>query len=135
MTAPVEVKPCGTRAAYQRHVRRGEKPCEACREAEADYAASRHQPADPFRLYVPPHLDDNGWMDDAACAGFGPDMFFGGRGDNHDISEAKAVCADCPVREACLEYALVNEIHHGVWGGTSERQRRRLRRARKQVAA
>ena len=44
---------------------------------------------------------------------------------------AKRICADCPVKEPCLEYALEQRIDHGVWGGTSERQRRRILKKRK----
>jgi WhiB family redox-sensing transcriptional regulator len=44
---------------------------------------------------------------------------------------ARRICADCPVKDLCLEYALVNRIDHGVWGGCSERERRRLLRQRR----
>jgi WhiB family redox-sensing transcriptional regulator len=47
------------------------------------------------------------------------------------VQEAQRICADCPVSEACLEYALVNRIDHGVWGGRSERERRRILRRRR----
>ena len=46
------------------------------------------------------------------------------------VARAKAVCAGCPVREACLEFALANDERWGVWGGTSERQRRAMRAVR-----
>jgi hypothetical protein len=66
------------------------------------------------------------WMADAKCAGVDPELFFPGRGESAE--DAKAVCRACPVRVECLEYALVTNQTLGVWGGTSERQRRRLRR-------
>ena len=44
---------------------------------------------------------------------------------------AQKICADCPVKLACLEYALANRVDHGVWGGTSERERRRILRHRR----
>ena len=47
-----------------------------------------------------------------------------------DLNRAKRICAVCPVRIECLEYALEAGEQHGVWGGTSERERRRIRRAR-----
>ena len=48
---------------------------------------------------------------------------------------ARRICAECPVKGACLEYALRNGIDHGVWGGTSERERRRIARRRRLAAA
>ena len=52
-------------------------------------------------------------------------------GDGVGVEKAKKVCQACPVKDQCLEYALKNRVDHGVWGGTSERQRRRILRARK----
>ena len=46
------------------------------------------------------------------------------------VDVARKVCSDCPVKSPCLEYALEHRIDHGVWGGTSERERRRILRAR-----
>jgi hypothetical protein len=67
------------------------------------------------------------WMADAACRGIDPDLFFPEKGES--AFRAKAVCGRCRVRQACLAYALANNERFGVWGGLSERQRRRLRRA------
>lgn len=72
------------------------------------------------------------WMSEAACQGVDSDLFFPERGDA--VSGAKAVCRRCPVREDCLEHALVNHEHHGIWGGTSERERKRIRRIRARLA-
>jgi WhiB family redox-sensing transcriptional regulator len=47
------------------------------------------------------------------------------------VDAARRICADCPVKAPCLEYALANRIDHGVWGGTSERERRRILRKRR----
>lgn len=68
------------------------------------------------------------WWDYAACLGMDPDLFFPERGES--VAAAKEVCQDCPVRLTCLQYALDNKEHHGIWGGVSERERRRIRRAR-----
>lgn len=68
------------------------------------------------------------WRQRAACRGMDPDLFFPGRGD--DAREAKAVCATCCVVEQCLDYAVGAGIRMGIWGATSERERRRLRRDR-----
>lgn len=71
------------------------------------------------------------WQRDAACLGVDPDLFYPARGES--TAEARAVCGECPVRDECLEYALANCETFGVWGGLGERDRRSLRRARKQV--
>ena len=72
--------------------------------------------------------DDRSWQDYANCLGVDPDLFFPERGAS--TREAKEVCRGCVVREDCLEYALVNGEKFGIWGGMSERERRRLRRQR-----
>jgi WhiB family redox-sensing transcriptional regulator len=64
----------------------------------------------------------------ANCLGVDPDLFFPERGAS--TKEAKAVCQGCVVREDCLEYALANGEKFGIWGGLSERERRRIRRQR-----
>ena len=66
--------------------------------------------------------------DKAACLGLDPNLFFPERGASVDA--AKRVCMSCPVRAECLEFALVEVVKHGIFGGTSERERRRLRRER-----
>jgi WhiB family redox-sensing transcriptional regulator len=71
---------------------------------------------------------DRSWQAQANCMGVDPDLFFPERGAS--TREAKEVCRGCVVREDCLEYALANGEKFGIWGGMSERERRRLRRAR-----
>jgi WhiB family transcriptional regulator, redox-sensing transcriptional regulator len=68
------------------------------------------------------------WQARANCMGVDPDLFFPERGAS--TREAKEVCRGCVVREDCLEYALANGEKFGIWGGLSERERRRIRRAR-----
>ena len=68
------------------------------------------------------------WKSKANCMGVDPDLFFPERGMS--TREAKEVCKGCVVREDCLEYALANGEKFGIWGGLSERERRRIRRAR-----
>jgi WhiB family redox-sensing transcriptional regulator len=68
------------------------------------------------------------WWDFANCLGVDPDLFFPERGAS--TKEAKEVCRGCEVRGDCLEYALVHGEKFGIWGGMSERERRRLRRQR-----
>jgi WhiB family transcriptional regulator, redox-sensing transcriptional regulator len=71
---------------------------------------------------------DKSWQDLANCLGVDPDLFFPERGAS--TREAKEVCRGCVVRDECLEYALANGEKFGIWGGMSERERRRIRRQR-----
>ena len=73
-------------------------------------------------------VEDRSWQDEANCMGVDPDLFFPERGAS--TREAKEVCRGCVVRDECLEYALTNGEKFGIWGGMSERERRRIRRAR-----
>lgn len=68
------------------------------------------------------------WQAFSNCLGVDPDLFFPERGAS--TKEAKQVCQGCVVREDCLEYALANGEKFGIWGGLSERERRRIRRQR-----
>jgi WhiB family redox-sensing transcriptional regulator len=72
------------------------------------------------------------WRQRAACKGVDPDIFY--PASDEEAEEAKAICATCPVREACLEYALANRERDGVWGGATERERRRMIRQRRKTA-
>jgi len=76
----------------------------------------------------PNEVDEASWQMEANCLGVDPDLFFPERGAS--TKEAKAVCRGCMVREDCLEYALANGEKFGIWGGLSERERRRIRRQR-----
>lgn len=66
------------------------------------------------------------WQERALCAQTDPEAFFPEKGGS--TREAKRVCATCEVREECLEYALANDERFGIWGGLSERERRKLKR-------
>ena len=76
---------------------------------------------------------DTEWMRRGNCREEPPSLFFPSDGTGVDL--ARQVCEACPVKEPCLEYALRNRIDHGVWGGTSERERRRILRQRRLDAA
>ncbi|GGM34842.1 transcriptional regulator WhiB [Longimycelium tulufanense] len=65
------------------------------------------------------------WVDRAMCAQTDPDAFFPGKGQN--ARQIKRVCARCEVRAECLAYALEHDERYGIWGGLSERERRRLK--------
>ena len=71
-------------------------------------------------------IDDN-WWDRAACLCVDDEAFFPERGGS--TYEAKKLCKICPVKDECLEYALERDESWGVWGGTSEKERRKLKRA------
>ena len=67
------------------------------------------------------------WQERALCAQTDPEAFFPEKGGS--TREAKRVCLSCDVRGDCLEYALANDERFGIWGGLSERERRRLKKA------
>ena len=71
---------------------------------------------------------DRAWQARANCMGVDPELFFPERGAS--TREAKEVCRGCVVRQDCLEFAISNGEKFGIWGGMSERERRRVRRAR-----
>ncbi|MGO2312678.1 MAG: WhiB family transcriptional regulator [Brachybacterium tyrofermentans] len=66
------------------------------------------------------------WQERALCAQTDPEAFFPEKGGS--TREAKKVCVSCDVRAECLEYALENDERFGIWGGLSERERRKLKR-------
>jgi len=72
------------------------------------------------------------WHQHGACRGADPNLFFPERGES--VKEAKAVCARCPVRAECLDYAMENHEVVGIWGGLSARERRQLSRTRREAA-
>ena len=72
------------------------------------------------------------WRQRAACRGVEPDVFY--PVSDEEAEEAKAICDECPVRQPCLEYAISNREKDGVWGGATERERRRIIRQRRKTA-
>lgn len=81
-------------------------------------------PANPDR--------DTSWMEFAACRGLDPALFYPEQGE--EASVPKMVCQTCVVRPACLDHALAENEKHGVWGGASERERRRIKKLRRLAA-
>ncbi len=80
----------------------------------------------------PSTWDDTRWREDAACTNTDPDLFFpvGTTGLALDhIAAAKAVCETCAAKVPCLRFAIETNQDNGIWGGTSEEERRVLRRA------
>jgi WhiB family redox-sensing transcriptional regulator len=80
----------------------------------------------PERYEVASATTDDQWQERALCAQTDPEAFFPEKGGS--TREAKRICMGCEVRDACLEYALAHDERFGIWGGLSERERRRLKR-------
>ncbi|MDQ1437468.1 MAG: WhiB family transcriptional regulator, redox-sensing transcriptional regulator [Acidimicrobiaceae bacterium] len=72
------------------------------------------------------------WRQRAGCRGVDPDVFY--PTSDEEAAAAKSICAQCPVLQPCLEYALANRERDGVWGGATERERRRMVRQRRKSA-
>jgi WhiB family redox-sensing transcriptional regulator len=77
-------------------------------------------------------IEHPNWYAFAECRGLTTaerdDIFFSSQGHNDKVNEARAICAVCPVRAECLDHAMTHAEHWGIWGGLTERERRRLRR-------
>ena len=73
-------------------------------------------------------VNDTSWMSEGNCAHRDPSIFF--PSDGVGVEVARRICEGCPVMGECLEYAIAERIDHGVWGGCSERERRRIIRSR-----
>ena len=80
----------------------------------------------PLGIFGDP-AEDNDWQDRALCAQADPEAFFPEKGGS--TRDAKKTCRACEVRAECLEYALEHDERFGIWGGLSERERRRLKQA------
>jgi WhiB family transcriptional regulator, redox-sensing transcriptional regulator len=109
-----------------------------------DYSAAGYDDVSAFDTLAPAEeLPLAGWGDtdageepwrlDALCAETDPEAFFPEKGGS--TREAKRVCTGCTVRAECLEFALANDERFGIWGGLSERERRRLRLQRRELTA
>ncbi|TFB54069.1 WhiB family transcriptional regulator [Cryobacterium sp. Hz7] len=87
---------------------------------------------DPVRLGVPGVRKEAGdgdllsWQSDSLCAQTDPEAFFPEKGGS--TRDAKKICSSCEVKTQCLQYALANDERFGIWGGLSERERRKLRK-------
>ncbi|AEE46617.1 WhiB family transcriptional regulator [Cellulomonas fimi] len=98
---------------------------------DESFPSDAHKPAAPasnvLSLFGAPEDDGPmGWQERALCAQTDPEAFFPEKGGS--TREAKRVCTGCEVRAECLEYALANDERFGIWGGLSERERRKLKR-------
>ena len=91
-----------------------------------DSSAAEPAPTSPWTSLA---MADDEWRRDALCAETDPEAFFPEKGGS--TREAKRVCAGCDVKAECLEYALATDERFGIWGGLSERERRRVRLQRR----
>ena len=88
----------------------------------------------PLQVLFDNEEDDGvlAWQEQALCAQTDPEAFFPEKGGS--TREAKRVCQNCEVRSECLDYALANDERFGIWGGLSERERRRYKKEHKERA-
>jgi len=93
-------------------------------------AAATPPPGNVLSLFGDDRVADDdgllGWQERALCAQTDPEAFFPEKGGS--TREAKKVCQQCDVRGECLDYALAHDERFGIWGGLSERERRKLKR-------
>ncbi|WP_300011469.1 WhiB family transcriptional regulator [Pseudonocardia sp.] len=83
--------------------------------------------AGPFTVIDGGAGEEPEWQERALCAQTDPEAFFPEKGGS--TREAKRICSGCEVRAECLDYALAHDERFGIWGGLSERERRKLRRS------
>lgn len=101
--------------------------------AQTIYRAIRRTDERDGESIPAPETDD--WRDRAACRGTNPDIFYPSDSSPEGAEMARRICDSCTVREPCLAYALATNQTDGIWAGTSDRQRRRIRSQRRQVSA
>lgn len=112
----------GDLAGYQRHLRNHEVPCLECKRANA----AKQQDGDQVEAFRRVFAPVPQWTEQALCAQADPDEWFPPKGGSSEV--AKAICGQCPVQAECLQYALDNHERFGIFGGLSERERRRLQK-------
>lgn len=85
------------------------------------------------RPYVKQSVGDTSWMQKGNCHGVDPDLMHPAVGDTQAAEAARAVCVGCPVKGPCLDYALANREHQGIWGGLTDKERRKEAKRRRQL--
>jgi len=111
--------------------RRTDRPAEAADTGRGAATGSTNEFGRPLELCVvePDPDSPTAWMAEGNCRLYPPAVFF--PSDGVGVDRARKICRDCPVAARCLEYALEERIEHGVWGGCSERERRRILKRRR----
>lgn len=102
-------------------------PTHAVESTGVDLLREPLRVVEPFGETLGDAGEEPDWQERALCAQTDPEAFFPEKGGS--TREAKRICSGCEVRAECLEYALAHDERFGIWGGLSERERRRLRRA------
>jgi WhiB family redox-sensing transcriptional regulator len=150
---------CGTYPGYVRHTKRGEPACTSCKRAAATWrrrlrrsqkgGGTGMSDADEstvdcedldlpnqFELPTMRPMPDRSWAQHAACIEHPGAWWFptNAGASTADARRAVAICEACPVRTECLAHALRHNEPHGIWGGRSERTRRRMRAATRGAA-
>lgn len=105
---------------------------ESIDEYQDDYEGEEMSAAEDYYNLVNKQFQ---FMEDAACRGMGPELFFldeDEKGANHiKLAQARTVCFTCKVNKECLDFAMDNNIKSGIWAGTTPLQRKALRRERR----
>ena len=105
------------------HTNNGPAPIETPRRPQLSLVPDPIDVAPAIPALTP---EDDLWQEKALCAQTDPEAFFPEKGGS--TREAKRICLGCEVKDACLDYALAHDERFGIWGGLSERERRRLKR-------
>ncbi|WP_146339076.1 WhiB family transcriptional regulator [Nesterenkonia sp. NBAIMH1] len=108
--------------------RRSFVPTSAPRELPGDAESQRLTVGMPSLLPTEQVEGELAWQVDALCAQTDPEAFFPEKGGS--TRDAKKICGACTVKQECLDYALANDERFGIWGGLSERERRKLKKRR-----
>lgn len=98
-------------------------------KAKSDQELKASKFGSPLMDYILTDLEENPWKTKGQCRDVDPDVFY--PHDEQGVEVAKKVCRGCSVSRACLEFALNNHEDYGVWGGASERERRRIAKRRR----
>lgn len=127
-----------TREEYYARIYQGEAPVQhpdilETTDEPTDLSSAENPVGTTAVRSVVDHDEPEGWKMRAKCRGSHPSIFF--PSDGPGVELAHSVCIGCEVRSECLEYALENRIEHGVWGGASERERRRILRSRRLMSS
>jgi WhiB family redox-sensing transcriptional regulator len=108
------------------HTNNGRAPIETPRRPQLSLVPDPIDVAPAMQATPALTPEDDLWQEKALCAQTDPEAFFPEKGGS--TREAKRICLGCEVRDACLDYALAHDERFGIWGGLSERERRRLKR-------
>ena len=108
------------------------EPCMICgrHRAQSDSTPSACSACRSYALVLHLLKVPGEWVEEAVCAQCDPEVWFPvrGQGAPQATDRALRICGECPVRDECLQYALETEQLHGVWGGTTARERKQMKK-------